>query len=475
MTVRVHPSARARIVGWSALLLTFSMLATTGITHLLLIRRSDAAISSELSHEVDEFNALRVPGSSPSPVAARMAEAIDRVVPSSDVLKFGVLGGRLVAHSRNSEVPPSGTDAQALTRLSTLALPARGTISLKAGAARYVAVSVRAPGDKVTGTFVAAILIAPQRAAVWAVTRLQLEVGAVSLALAFLLAWLAAGRVLRPIRQTTRLAERITDTDLNERLPVQGHDELSSLAASFNAMLDRLQETLAGQRRFLADAGHELRTPITIIQGNLDTLSIEDAEDLDTLAVVSDELERMGRLVNELLLLGSSQRPDFLRPSPTDLPRLAASLGTKAQALGGNWSVRSTLSGSAVLDAQRVTQAVMQLVANALVHNPKGAAVELVFSEDGTDLTFAVIDHGRGVPARHRDQIFDRFARVDRQHDNSTGLGLSIVVAIASAHGGSVGVTDTPGGGATFTLRLPRRPVASRPELMTASLNGTHR
>lgn len=476
MTARVHLSARARIVSWSVLLLTFSMLVTTGATHLLLIRHSDATISSELSHEVDEFNALRVPDSAPSPVAARMAEAIDRVVSSSDVMKFGLLAGRLVAHSKNSDVQHSGPDAQVLARLSTLTLPARGTIALKAGAARYVAISVRAPGDSTAGTFVAAIPIAPQRAALWAATRLQLEVGAASLALAFVLAWLAAGRVLRPIRQTTNLAERITDTDLNERLPVQGHDELSSLAASFNAMLDRLQETLAGQRRFLADAGHELRTPITIIQGNLDTLSIGDAEDQDTLAIVSDELERMARLVNELLVLGSSERPDFLRPSPTNLSQLATSLGTKAQALGCvNWSVRSTLSGPALLDAQRVTQAVMQLVANALAHNPKGAATELVFSEDGTNLTFAVIDHGRGVPAQERGRIFDRFARVDRQHDDSTGLGLSIVVAIATAHGGSVGVTDTPGGGATFTLRLPYRPTVSPPELATASSNGTGR
>jgi two-component system OmpR family sensor kinase len=449
-------SARTRIVGWSIALLMLSLCVTTAATHVLLIRRSDKAIDTELSHELDEFTSLRVPPAAPSPVAAHLSEAIDRVVSSSDVLKFSLLDGRLVGHSRNAD----GTtvrDTPVLEGLARAGLPARGTIFLDGRAMRYVAVSVTVPGDPRVGTFIATIPIAPQRADVWAATRLEIEVGAVSLALAFVLAWLAAGRVMRPIRQTTSLAERITDADLNERLPVQGNDELSRLATAFNAMLDRLRDTLAGQRRFLADAGHELRTPITVIQGNLDTLSTSDVEDRDTLAVVADELERMTRLVNELLLLGSSERPDFLRPTPTDLSRLAISLATKAQTLGPlDWSTRSTLSGWAVLDSQRVTQAVMQLVANAVAHNPNGSAAELVFTGDGGALDFSVVDHGAGVAAADRERIFDRFARVDRVHGDSTGLGLSIVAAIAAAHHGSVRVTDTPGGGATFTFSVPR-------------------
>ncbi|MEO9139434.1 MAG: HAMP domain-containing sensor histidine kinase [Jatrophihabitans sp.] len=473
MTSVLRLSARARIVGWSVLLLTLSMLVTTTATHLLLIRRSDATINTELSHEIDEFNSLPAPASA-SPVRARMVEAIDRVVSSSDILKFALIDGRLVAHSRNSDVKSSSADARTLMRLSNVKLPARGTISLEGQEMRYVAVSVRDRRVRSVGTFIAAIRIAPERAAVWAATRLEIEVGAGSLMLAFVLAWLAAGRVLRPIRQTTSLAQRITDKDLNERLPVQGHDELSHLATAFNAMLDRLRDTLAAQRRFLADAGHELRTPITIIQGNLDTLSAADAEDRDTLAVVADELERMTRLVNELLLLGSSDRPDFLRLGPTDLSLLAASLATKAQALGQlDWSLRSTLTGWAVLDAQRVTQAVMQLVANAVAHRVKESAAELVFSNDGEELSFSVIDHGSGVDAADRDQIFDRFARVDRLRDNSTGLGLSIVAAIATAHHGSIRVADTPGGGATFTLCLPYTCPGLIPEAATSSSNGT--
>jgi two-component system, OmpR family, sensor kinase len=464
-------SARTRILGWSVLLLTVSMLFTTVATHLLLIRRTDSSINEDLSHEVDEFRALSVAGAA-SPVRARLRTATERVLPSSDVIKFGLVDGHLASMSVNSGTTTRGPDAAVVERLSQRKLPSRGTIRLQAGEARYVAVPVRDPRDSARGTFVAAIPVAPEHSAVWAATWLQLEVGLASLLLAYLLAWVAAGRVLRPIQQTTALARRITDTDLNHRLPVDGHDELNQLTASFNAMLDRLQDTLAGQRRFLADAGHELRTPITIIQGNLDTLSAADADDRETLAIVADELARMARLVDELLLLGSAERPDFLRPAPTDLAVLAASLAAKAETLGNRvWSLHSTLSGWALLDPHRVTQAMMQLAENAVAHSEEGSDVGLVLHVDARDLVLSVVDHGAGVPPSERERIFDRFARVDRHHDDSTGLGLSIVAAIAAAHHGTITVSDTEGGGATFTLRVPWRPVPqpeAAPEPLTA-------
>jgi signal transduction histidine kinase len=221
-------------------------------------------------------------------------------------------------------------------------------------------------------------------------------------------------------------------------------------------MLDRLQGAFSAQREFLADAGHELRTPITIVQGNLDTLRATDADDAETLAVVADELARMSRLVDELTLLAGSEHPDFIRPAVTDLSELATSLAAKAQALDARpWTVTSTMTGTAVLDAQRVTQAVMQLASNAIAHTDDDVALGLVLGRSADEVTFAVVDHGPGVPAADRSRIFDRFVQIDHRHDSSTGLGLSIVAAIAAAHGGSAEVTDTPGGGATFTLRVP--------------------
>ena len=457
-------SARGRILGWSVALLTASLFVSTGAVYVLLSRRADAVIGQDLLHEVDEFRALRPVGlpAGPGHVAAELRVATGRTVPKSNIILIGLLDGRVRSVSSASSVAAVESEAGVLARLADSTVPVRGTLELRAGTARFTALPVRAAVDPARGTFVVAVLTGPERATVTQVTRLLLEVGAAALLLAALLAWLLAGRVLRPVRATTELARRITDTDLSDRLPVGGTDEVAQMAATFNAMLDRLQAAVAAQRRFLADAGHELRTPITIVQGNLDTLGCEDAEDAETLALVADELDRMTRLVDELSLLAATERPDFLRPAPTELAELGAALAAKLEPLGGRpWTRRLSVHGVALVDAHRVTQAVVQLAANAVAHTAPGVPLELHVARDAATLEISVVDHGGGVPAAQRRRIFERFVRLDHGHGRSTGLGLSIVSAIAAAHGGSVAVGDTPGGGATFTLRLPLRAPAA--------------
>ena len=319
-----------------------------------------------------------------------------------------------------------------------------------------MAVPVRVVGRLTRGTFIAAVLTGADQAEIARVTRLQLEVGAIALLLGSGLAWLVAGRVLRPVRDTTDLARRITDTDLSERIPAHGRNEVSELAVTFNRMLDRLEAALTTQRCFLADAGHELRTPITIIQGNLDTLTVATTDDAQTLAIAADELSRMTRLVDELTLLASSERPDFLRPEPADLAALTRSLAAKAQALDGRpWVLAGTASDTAVLDPQRITQAVMQLAANAVAHTPPGTVVEIGSAIKGNRVEFTVADHGQGIPAAFAGRVFDRFARLDPHRTVGTGLGLSIVAAISAAHGGCVRLVERAGGGASFCLSIP--------------------
>jgi signal transduction histidine kinase len=305
---------------------------------------------------------------------------------------------------------------------------------------------------------VAAVLTGPQQASINNLTSLQVEVGGIALLAGSLLAWLVAGRVLRPVRATTELARRITETDLSERIPGRGRDEVSALAVTFNRMLDRLEAAMTTQRRFVADAGHELRTPITIIQGNLDTLTAGNEEDAETLAIVADEISRMNRLVDELLLLAASERPDFLQPQSTDLARLSRSLLAKAQALDDRpWTLTEAADGIAVLDPQRITQAVMQLAANATAHTPPGSPVEISSAVSDAEVKFTVSDHGPGIPVAARDQIFARFARLDPRRTDGTGLGLAIVAAIAAAHGGCVVIEDRDDAsqGAVFCLAIP--------------------
>jgi signal transduction histidine kinase len=303
---------------------------------------------------------------------------------------------------------------------------------------------------------VAGVLTGPDQQTIDRVTQLELEAGAIALLLGTALAWLITGRILRPVRETTALARRITETDLSGRIPVGGRNEISQLADTFNRMLDRLDAALTTQRRFLADAGHELRTPITIVQGNLDTLEPATFEDAETLSIAADELARMTRLVDELSLLASSERPDFLRCEPTDIASFTSSVLAKARLLGDRqWRLASVADGHAMLDPQRMTQALMQLAANAVAHTPPGTDVKIGSARAGNRVEFTVTDHGPGIPIAERDRIFERFARLDSHRTDGTGLGLSIVAAITAAHGGAVSVEDTAEGGASFRVSIP--------------------
>lgn len=465
-------SVRTRILGWSVVLLAAGIAVSTVATRVVLDQAMTTRVNAELAHEIAEFRALearRGTGERPesatpgSPSAAARAQLISllrararQAVLEQDTVLFGLIDGTIVATSSNTSPAAVGGRSVLRSAWATTQREVNGSTQLARGQARYTAVPVRLRGDPVRGVFVAAVLTGPQRSAIDRVLRWQLAAGAVALLLGLAVAWFTAGRVLRPVRDTTDLAQRITETDLSGRIPVRGRHEAAELAMTFNRMLDRLESAVTAQRQFLADAGHELRTPITIIQGNLDTITT--ADDVEALSIASDELTRMTRLVDELLLLASSERPDFLRVQPVDLAAMTRSLVAKARGLDSRpWVLAGTARGTALLDPQRITQAVMQLAANAVAHTPAGTPVEISSASDGATVELVVADHGPGIRAADRERVFRRFARLDPRRTSGTGLGLSIVAAISAAHGGRVSVTQSAGGGATFRMLIPLR------------------
>lgn len=290
-------------------------------------------------------------------------------------------------------------------------------------------------------------------------------VSAVLLVLVAGAAWLQAGRLLRPLRALRENAEEISATDLSRRLEVASSDDIGQLTRTYNAMLDRVQQGFGAQRQFLDDAGHELRTPLTVLQGHLEVLDPGDPADVDeTRALLLDEIERMSRLVDELILLAKSDRPDFVRPGPTSVAGLVELVHRKASALAADrtWTLGDLPPDevSAELDEQRVTQALLQLCDNAVKHTTGGDQVTLAAHVDGRHVVLGVTDTGHGVAPEARERIFERFGRAEvLDGDEGFGLGLSIVRAIAEAHGGEALVDDGPGGGARFALRLPLQPV----------------
>ena len=291
--------------------------------------------------------------------------------------------------------------------------------------------------------------------------QIMLAVGAGTMLLAAAGAWVVAGRVLQPVRDVVATAQGITETDLSGRIPVEGRpgDELTELAVTVNSMLDRVEQGVAAQRRFLDDAGHELRTPITIVRGHLDVLDPADPADVrETVALVDDELGRMNRLVSDLLLLARAEQPAFVRPQPVDVAALTADVFGKVRRLADRaWVLETAADADVPLDAQRVTQMLVALADNAARYTAPGDRIALGSQVSGGELRFWVADSGPGIAEEDRARVFERFARgaAGARRSDGAGLGLSIVQAIAAAHGGRVLLDSRPGAGATFTVVLP--------------------
>jgi signal transduction histidine kinase len=274
------------------------------------------------------------------------------------------------------------------------------------------------------------------------------------------IAWIAAGKILAPLRLLTQTARSITETDLTQRLPVRGRDEIAEMTLTFNQMLDRLQAAFTSQQNFIRDASHELRTPITIIRGHLDLMGEDSVERRETVALVKDELKRMSRLVSDLLLLMKAERPDFLRLETIDLASFTEEVFAKARGLADrNWQLETMGSGLVSFDRQRIAQVILNLAQNATQYTQTQDLIAINSEVLGNHVLFWIQDSGEGITVEDQERIFARFTRgqnSDRRSDGS-GLGLSIVQALVKAHGGQVELFSRLGEGATFTVVIPKK------------------
>jgi signal transduction histidine kinase len=292
--------------------------------------------------------------------------------------------------------------------------------------------------------------------------------GAITLAIALIASYLAGARVSSPLRRMAAVATRVDAGELDPRMaPSAGSgDEVRVLAESFNHMLDRLAEAFASQRAFIADASHELRTPITVIRGQLEVLAAEENPSVDDVRraerVVQGEITRISRLVDDLLLLAQAERSDFLRVEPIDLPRFVNELWDGVSLTADRKFQLSDVPPATLrADPDRLAQALRNLAGNAVAHTSyHDGLVRLEVAEVTPDrIRFSVVDDGPGIPAAERERVFQRFHRTDAaraRRDGGAGLGLAIVQAIAEAHGGRVVAGDSGNGrGARFELELP--------------------
>jgi signal transduction histidine kinase len=274
-------------------------------------------------------------------------------------------------------------------------------------------------------------------------------------------AWIDTKRILQPLHLLTDKAQKITDTDLSDRIPVRGHNEIADLTVTFNEMLDRLQSSFKSQKEFFNHAGHELRTPLTIIRVNLEMLGDDPQERQETIALVTDELDRMSRYVNDMILLAKSEQPDFLMLETVNLSDFTREIYTKATALGDrNWELEYIGIGNIVCDRHRLTQVIMNLAQNATQQTKPGDKIVIGSVMKNGKAHFWVRDTGPGIDPRVHQIIFDRFIRCPdaRKRFEGMGLGLTIVKAIVEAHGGRIKLVSELDRGSKFTVQIPIDP-----------------
>ena len=468
-------SVRVRIVVGYLVLLTVGLGVAILVTRQVQLARADREIEREHAQEVEELRNL-ASGRDPETgepfgddVAAIFDTFLRRNVPSDNEAFYTILGGE--EYHPSDAAPDLFADPQFLPAW-TVDVPTTASHQSEiadVGEVRSLAVPLFADG-RVAGVFVVASFPADAYAEVGEVVRVITLAGLAVLVVTAALAWSLAGRVLRPVRELTATARRITESDLSARIPVDGHDELAELGTTFNDMVERLEQGFVSQRRFLDDVAHELRTPITIARGHLEVLGDDPTERAETVELVTDELDRMSRYVSDLLVLAKAEQPDFLVTEPIELGELALDLHQRVRALGPrSWVLDSAppIGHLAVVaDRERLTQAILNLAANAVQYTDPGAEIGLGIAVSGGDARLWVRDTGPGVDPAIADTLFDRYSRAATSRSlrpDGAGIGLSIVDAIARAHGGSVTVQSRPGHGATFIITIPLGPAVWAP------------
>jgi two-component system, OmpR family, sensor kinase len=453
-------SWRGRMLGWFVMLLAVASLSSLFILRLVTLVELENRIDADLAQEAEELRALAL-GNDPETgepfgddAAAIFRTFLLRSIPNEHEVFIAIIDGEPVLRSSRQVALRLDLDPVAVSKWASIAGSERGEIETPAGAVDYLAVEL--VGSEVKAVFVAARFSDLLRTDVERPILLASAVGgALGLVVASVLAWVLAEKMVKPVSDMTDTVRSITAGDLTNRVPVAGDDELARLAQTFNEMLDRLQDAFETQRRFLADAGHELRTPITVVRGHLELMGDDPDERESTRRLVTEELDRMGRMVEELLTLARSERPDFLDRRWVDLDEMVKTTFRKMQALGDvDWRLGPVAVGIALLDAGRIGQALLALADNAVGHG--GATITLGSEVTDGQLRLSVHDTGPGISDDDLDGLFDRFHRGRGSRGRpGSGLGLAIVRSIALAHGGDVEVESTLGEGTTFTVRVP--------------------
>lgn len=289
----------------------------------------------------------------------------------------------------------------------------------------------------------------------------------IAMAIAGVVGWLTTRRALAPLEAVTQTALRITRADdLSRRISYQGppDDEVGQLIHAFNQTLHRLENLFNTQRRFLADVGHELRTPLTVIKGNVDLMQRIGSFDEESLASITNEVDRLSRMVGDLLLLAQAESGKLpLDIHLIELDTLVLEVLNEMSVLAREKLMLRLEEIDQVLvcgDKDRLKQVLVNLVGNAINYTPSGGVVTLGLGKVDKQAKLTINDTGPGIPSEDLPHVFERFYRGEKSRTRSRdgkgfGLGLSIAYWITRNHGGSIEIESSLGEGSTFSVWLP--------------------
>lgn len=462
---------RWRILGWLLLTAGIGLLALVVTVHSSLQAQMAQQANNHVLQETREFaeyaasNADPNTGQTFSSVQEMLKTYVTRQSPADDEVMFGIVDGKVVVNS-------PGDQADRLLELdqnSLVELPDKdnsGIWQTELGEVRWGQRPVKAE-DGTTGALLVLNLVENSYREAARVTSTVAWVAVGALALIAVIGWLAAGRILTPIRHMRRTAQRISQEDLSRRIRVQGRDDLAELARTFNDMLDRIENSVRSEQRFVDEAFGKLREPLQEVQDELAMvqarLGQREGQDAASASAMLDQsianLARMRHSVDDILDLSEAERPGFIEPREVELSALTHSIRARLEELGIRaWRLEAVAHGTAVLDPARVEQAVVELGSNAVQHTSAGDEIRLasrLVDEEGVPaVRFSISDDGPGVAPGDAERIFERFERLDETSEG-TGLGLSLVRAIADAHGGWTEIDSLVGHGATFSITVP--------------------
>lgn len=457
---------RARLTAWYSLLLLVTVVTLGAGVYVTMARAlEDEALSSvrSLADQAVRLGSAVSEGEHQGPGIDLEDPSLARTLVAGGMfLEVYDARGRLMSQApplrgTSLAAPQSPTGAEVAT---TRYLPGIGPVLAYS---RPITSNGRLLGTVVAGRSLAEMHVALAR------LRAVLAAGSLlGVAAALVGGWLLSGAVLHPVDRITRTARSISAGVLDQRLRLQGpDDELHRLADAFDEMLDRLQQAFDRERQFTADAAHELRTPLTVLQGEIEVAlrrPRSDEEYRRILHTLQEAVGRLSRMVADLLILARAEAgAEILRRQEVAVAPLlrlvAESVQPRATAQQVTLTVHAPKDLALTVDQDRLFQALVNVVNNAIAHTNAGGEIELGADTEGDGIRIWVADNGEGIPPEHLPHIFQRFYRADahRSRDSGgSGLGLAITKWIVEAHGGRITVQSQPGQRTEFTLHLPR-------------------